>query len=117
KTGNPHQYLVDGPIYVGDAYWDDEWKTILVGTLGAGGRGIFALDVTNPQSPEVLFELNEEDYPELGYILGQPLIAPMKDGSWAAIFGNGYHYESSSTSQLFVVDLSNPALTRVLDTG
>lgn len=48
----PHQYYVDGSPKAADAYIDvgngDEWRTILVGTLGAGGKGLFALDVTNP---------------------------------------------------------------------
>ena len=32
--------------YIGGA-----WKTILVGGLGRGGRGYYALDVTDPASP------------------------------------------------------------------
>src|SRR5690606_23039851 len=47
-----HQYYVDGSAVAGDAYIDadddngKEWRTVLVGTLGAGGEGIFAVDVT-----------------------------------------------------------------------
>lgn len=44
---NNHQYSVDGSPMTGDVY-DTAWKTLLVGTLGAGGRGYFVLDVTNP---------------------------------------------------------------------
>lgn len=43
-----HRYFVDGPVFVGDIKDGATWKTILVGGLGAGGRGVFALDVTNP---------------------------------------------------------------------
>lgn len=42
-----HQYFVDGSPMTGDVF-DGAWKTLLVGTLGAGGRGYFVLDVTNP---------------------------------------------------------------------
>jgi type IV pilus assembly protein PilY1 len=45
-----HKYFVDGPIMVGDIKDGTEWKSILVGALGAGGKGIFALDVTNPSA-------------------------------------------------------------------
>jgi len=49
----PHRYFVDGPAKSADAYVNlgsgAEWHTILVGTLGAGGKGIFALDITNPE--------------------------------------------------------------------
>lgn len=44
---NNHQYFVDGSPMTGDVF-DSAWKTLLIGTLGAGGRGYFILDVTNP---------------------------------------------------------------------
>jgi type IV pilus assembly protein PilY1 len=43
-----HKYFVDGPVISADAKIDGDWRTVLVGGLGAGGRGIYALDVTNP---------------------------------------------------------------------
>lgn len=106
---NPHAYNVDGPLFVGDAYVHGQWRSILVGTLGAGGRGIFALDVTDPDSfsaEDVLLELTENDFPQLGHVLGQPLIAPVGD-SWKIVFGNGYGSEDSN-AHLFLVDLEDP---------
>src|SRR5690606_28650211 len=77
------------------------------GTLGAGGKGIFALDVTDPnQPPKVLFELNN-NIQHLGYVMKQPYIVPLKDGDgirWAVVFGNGYEAGSSA---LFWVDLED----------
>lgn len=120
RSDNPHQYLVDGSLYVSDAYINGSWKTILVGTLGAGGKGVFGLDVTNPNSPKVLFEFNGDDplfanAMSLGYVLGQPLIVPMKNNKWMAVFGNGYHSQGG-TSKLFIVNLETPANTYILDT-
>lgn len=116
-TGNPHQFVVDGPIAIGDVYINNGWKTIIVGTLGAGGRGIYALDVTT-EEPKVLFEISNSDFPQLGYVLGKPIIAPMKNGRFAVVFGNG---DSSGTfSSLFVVDIQDPfntSYTKVLSTG
>lgn len=43
-----HQYYVDGSPMTGDIKDGTDWKTLLVGTLGAGGKGYFILDVTNP---------------------------------------------------------------------
>lgn len=54
-----HRYFVDGSPLTGDAFLPPEndpdpnqpekyWKTLLVGTLGAGGKGYFILDVTQP---------------------------------------------------------------------
>ena len=106
---NPHAYSMDGKLFVGDAYINGAWKNILVGSLGAGGRGIFVLDVTNPDTfdaSDVLFELTEADFPGIGNITGEPLIAPTNDG-WKLIFGNGYNSQNTRAS-LFAVDLENP---------
>jgi len=111
---NPHRFIVDGPITVGDVYIGDEWRTIIVGAMGAGARGVYALDITDDK-PKTLWELSEKDYPQMGYVMGKPLIVPMKNGRWAAIFGNGSG--SGKTSSLFVVDIEDESKTEVLDTG
>lgn len=117
RNSNPHQYIVDGPISVSDVYINNAWRTIVVGTLGAGGRGIYALDVTDTV-PQVLFEIDENDFPQLGYVMGRPIIMPMDDGRWSVIFGNGD--SSGTTSQLFVVDIEDPfnlSRTSIIDTS
>lgn len=48
-----HRYFVDGSPMTGDIDistdpTNPKWRTMLVGTLGAGGKGYFVLDVTNP---------------------------------------------------------------------
>ncbi|RMA61257.1 type IV pilus assembly protein PilY1 [Acidovorax sp. 100] len=45
-----HRYYVDGSPMTGDIKDGSNWKTLLVGALGAGGKGYFVLDVTNPGS-------------------------------------------------------------------
>ncbi|MGB6100552.1 MAG: PilC/PilY family type IV pilus protein [Comamonas sp.] len=45
-----HQYYVDGSPMTGDVLDGSTWKTMLVGTLGAGGKGYFLMNVTNPAS-------------------------------------------------------------------
>lgn len=116
--GSLHQYLVDGPLFVGDAYLNNEWRTVLVGTFGAGARGLYALDVTDGAAPSIIFEFTEEDYPQLGYMLGQAQIAPLPDGTWAVVAGNGYHYSGSQTSQLVIINLETKAVRFInTDTG
>ncbi len=117
KASNPHNYIIDGPIAIGDAYVKGKWRSILVGSLGAGGRGIYVLDVSGDE-PEVLFELTSDNYPQLGYVLGKPIIVPMANNRWAAVFGNGDN--SGYDSHLFIVDLDDPlntSYTKVIDTG
>lgn len=52
NTNYDHRYYVDGSPQSGDidigTGGTADWRTYLVGTLGAGGRGFFVLDVTKP---------------------------------------------------------------------
>ena len=109
-----HRYYVDGPITISDVYDGSGWRTVLVATAGAGGRGAFALDITDPDDIDVLWEVNDlisgnaTIADNIGHVLGKPVIVPVRsaDGtsySWKAIFGNGYNSDSQ-TAALFVVD-------------
>lgn len=109
---NPHQFIVDGNLYVSDVYVGGSWKKYLVGSMGAGGRAIFGLDVTNPADPKLLFEFSSEDYPNLGFGMVDPVIAPFKGNKWYAIFGNG---SEGGKSSLFVVDLAAPTAPVVIE--
>ena len=60
-------YGIDGSPVVKDIFFDDtpndsvnnpRWRTILLSGLGSGGKGFFAIDVTNPSSPTHLFAIN-----------------------------------------------------------
>ncbi|MAM86104.1 pilus assembly protein [Marinobacter sp. UBA2678] len=118
-----HKYFLDGTPRVQDAYidkdgnGDPEWRTILLGTMGLGGKTIFALDVTDPGSfspaEDVLWEFTHAD---LGYGVTDPQIARLENGDWVAIFGNGYN-GASNESSLFVVDLSDGSLLKELETS
>jgi type IV pilus assembly protein PilY1 len=111
-----HRYFVDGTVRVVDLSVVGTPKRILVGSLGAGGRSVFALDVTNPGSFDTSDVLWEFTHPELGYNVGQPAIVKMSDGTTAAVFGNGYNSDSHR-AMLFVVNVDNGALIQVIDTG
>ncbi|MCF7750851.1 hypothetical protein KQ945_08835 [Bacillus subtilis subsp. subtilis] len=116
KDQVPHRYFVDGPLTVGDSYYGRAWHTTLVGTTGAGGRGVFALDVTTPGSfgtSSRLWEINDitgatpEIRDNIGHVLGKPVIVPVKSGNtvtWKAIFGNGYNSKNGK-AVLFIVDI------------
>lgn len=94
-----------------------EWHTVLVGGLGAGGKGIYALDVTDPTkftntgvsdtnpAKVVMWEFDSTDDADMGYLVNPPSIAKMNDGSWAVIFGNGYNSTASKTA-LFIVRIA-----------
>ena len=94
-----HRPYVDATPTIGDVFINNEWRTYLVGTLGAGGSGLYVLDITNP---EQLNENNannivkfEFDHKDLGYGFSRPQIAKLNNGKWAAILGNGYGNEKN----------------------
>ncbi len=114
-----HRYFVDGTPVAGDAWIGNAWKTVLVGSTGAGGRGYFALDIENPTSMNASKVLWEFTHNELGLAIGQATIARVGDagnGRWVAIFGNGYN-SNSHRARLFIVDLSDGTLLKAIDTG
>jgi len=86
-----HRYFVDGDVAIADVYMGGAWKTILVGTMGRGGPGIFALNITNPASPVFLWEksIADTNLDSLGRNIGRPVIAQVADGDWRVILGNG----------------------------
>lgn len=104
-----HRYFVDGEIAVADAYVSGGWKTILVGTLGRGGPGVFALDVTNPSNISLLWEKNGASIPQLGKNIGKPVIAQTSDGDWRVLLGNGPG-SSDEDAHLISIRLSDGAV-------
>ncbi len=109
-----HRYYVDGSPTVGDVFIKPksgaaDWRTVLVGGLNKGGRGYFALDVTDPSQFKesnaanlVLWEFTSTDDADLGHSYSQPSIVKMANGKWAAIFGSGYNNVSPGTGEGFV---------------
>mgnify|MGYP001032881717 CR=1 FL=1 len=55
-----------------DSYKDaDEWRTVLMAAQGEGGRGITALDVTDPSNISYLFGFHEDT---MGYTTSVPIM-------------------------------------------
>jgi type IV pilus assembly protein PilY1 len=104
-----HNFFVDATPGTGDLFYNGTWHTWLVGGLGAGGAAIYALDVTNPgafsesgTTPQTVVqgEWNSSTITcvnvttgcgiDLGNTFGTPQLRRLHNGSWAAIFGNGF---------------------------
>ena len=113
------------------------WRTILVSGLNGGGRGYFALDVTNPAAPTLLWEFNAPNLGigvNLGYTFGNPLITKMLDGRWVVLLTSGYNNGTygrklndgtfvnnnpvgDGGGYVYVVDASSGTVLKVLSTG
>lgn len=123
-----HRYFVDGTAALGDAYIGSSWRTMVVGTMGAGGRTVFALDVTNPAAVGTASVRWEFGYApvdctpgvsacrEMGFGITKPRIVRMSDGTWAAVFGNGVNSDTHRP-RLFVVNLANGSLIHSIGLG
>lgn len=114
-----HRYLVDGVISEGDAYLGGGWKTLIMGTGGAGPKSLFVLDVSDPSAitaGNVLFEITPAEEPDLGHILAGGIIAPTKAGKWVVIVGNGYESKNHQ-SAILIFDASTGSLVSKLKTG
>jgi type IV pilus assembly protein PilY1 len=110
-----HRFYADlSPTYA-DAGVNGVWKSVIVGGNRAGGRSVFALDVTDPSAflnnnnsaeSTVMWEFT---HPDMGGSYSRPQIAQMNNGRWAAIFGNGYNRNDNDghdgEAKLFVVYL------------
>ena len=112
-----HRYFVDGEMTVADVYFatEDKWKTILIGTLGAGGinkartgtnNAVFALDITDPTSVKLLWEKNSTDIPALGINLGKPVIIQDSANNWKVVLGNGPN-SSDEKAHLISINIAN----------
>ena len=128
SSGYVHQYFVDGPITVEDIQDSGgNWKTALVGTLGSGGKAVYALDITDPVlsggtpaakevdlASKVLWEYTDAD---LGYVHGEVAVAKMANGEWAAIFGNGYNNTGTGKAAVYVVNADTGVLIKKFNVG
>jgi type IV pilus assembly protein PilY1 len=103
-------------------------QAILVGGLGKGGMGYFALDITNPNAmgeDQVLWEFPRQatlaaDVEDMGYSYSKPVVVQSmstKIGeSWIVIFGNGYN-SASGKSVLFILEAASGDVIRKIEAG
>lgn len=118
-----HQFYVDGSPVVRDVFINNEWRTVLVGTLRAGGKSLFALDITDPSNIKILWEYNNGDDitansnepSDIGYSFPTPSIAKLHTGDWAVITGNGYDSDSQR-AVLLIIDIETGSLIKKVPT-
>jgi type IV pilus assembly protein PilY1 len=134
-TNFSFQPSVDGTPVSRDVYFgsgsSQGWHTILVAGLRYGGRGVYALDITDASAGEaspgakVLWEFNNTSTggANLGYTFGRPNIGRLASGQWVVLVPGGYlpngskdAAASNNFSSLFVLDAQTGALIREIKT-
>ena len=98
-------------------------------TKGLGYSSYFALNVTDPNNPSLLWEFSN---PDLGFSTSGPAVirigAAGTNGKWFAVFASGptgpidttnhqFLATSDQNLKLFVLDLYTGSLVRTIDTG
>lgn len=110
-----HRYYVDGTPRISDAWLGSKWATVVVGSTGAGGKSIFALDVTdvsgkNSMGPgRVMWEFT---HPEMGYTIGQPAIVALPNKKFGVIVSSGYHDEVPDEGYVWVLDINDGSIIK-----
>lgn len=127
KPNFVHRYLVDASPIHGDVDFkntkdststENDWRTILVGGLGKGGKGYYAIDITKPNTWEsqavvagkVLWEFTDAN---MGYSFGDPIIAKTPQFGWTVILPSGYNNGSGDRhGYIFLVNPRNGSLLK-----
>lgn len=129
--GNPsfeHRYYVDATPLVFDVDFrrtsgqaaatasESDWRSVLIGGLGKGGRGYYAIDVTNPTqwttetavAGKVLWEYTDST---MGYSYGDARVVKTAKHGWTAIIPSGYNTPDGSAA----LHLVNPKTGALLE--
>jgi type IV pilus assembly protein PilY1 len=132
-----HQFTVDGSPEVADVKIGGQWRSVLVAGLNAGGRGYYALDVTDPANPAALWELcadpavcsGDNFDADIGLSFGSAQIGTWKDAAqvehWVAFLSSGYNNipgidgvaGGSGQGYLYVVDIATGKVLAKVSTG
>ena len=149
SLGNPgfvHHYMVDGTPTVSDVDFSRvpsitkakqnpvvstyDWRSVLIGGLGKGGKAYYAIDVTDPVSmavstsgateinsaSKVLWEFSNSTTDmsgELGFTYGDPLVMKTKKYGWVVVFTSGYNNGDGKGYFFFVNPKTGALLEKV----
>jgi type IV pilus assembly protein PilY1 len=135
KTPFVHHFYADGSPVVSDvdfantngAGGSGNWHSVLIGSLGKGGAGYYALDVTDPTgvasspgpkpatqaSSFVIWEFTD---PDMGYTYGDATVVKTKKYGWVVLLTSGYN-NPSGVGKIYIVNPTNGSLLQTLSTA
>lgn len=105
--------FVDGPLAIQDLYTGG-WRTMLVGGLRTGGKGYYALDITNPTGSATdiaMWEFTDANDADMGYSFGRAQLVRANNGQWVVIVSNGYN-STGEKAVLYVLDAGNGSVIK-----
>ncbi|WP_076999888.1 PilC/PilY family type IV pilus protein [Variovorax sp. KK3] len=137
QLGNPnyeHRYYVDatplafdidfnnaGGTFTSTSAATSDWRTVVIGGLGKGGKSFYAIDVTNPAGmtteaivkTKVLWEFTDNT---MGFSFGAPLVVKTAKYGWVVVFTSGYN-NSDGYGYVYFVNPRNGQLLEKVRTG
>lgn len=144
QLGNPdydHRYYVDaspksfdidfntaGGTFTTSANGNGaDWRTVLIGGLGKGGKGFYAIDITDPASmttedvvkTKILWEFTAATAgvgDTLGFSFGAPMVLKTKKYGWVVVLTSGYN-NGDGFGYIYFVNPRNGTLLEKVQTG
>ena len=109
-----HRYYVDGTPRVSDVWLGTGtgWRTMVVGTTGAGGNSVFALDVTDPGSMSRDSVMWEFTHPRMGFTLGQPALVALPNNQFGVVVSSGFHDSEQTNGKVWVLNAANGSVIK-----
>ncbi|GAA4031312.1 pilus assembly protein [Actimicrobium antarcticum] len=97
------------------------WRSVLIGGLGKGGKGYYAIDVTDPSAwtsegelaKKVLWEFTDSD---MGYSYGDANVFKTQKYGWVVVLTSGYN-NADGVGYFFIINPANGALLEKISTG
>ncbi|MDY7506775.1 pilus assembly protein [Ralstonia wenshanensis] len=104
-----------------------DWHTMLIGGLGKGGKGYYALDITDPTTittetalaGKVMWEFGgpaNAQQGTLGFTYGDPIVVKTKKYGWIVAVPSGYN-NADGMGWLFILNPTTGALLESISTG
>ena len=119
------KYYVDGLLAVAPVVDGSTKRTMLIGGLGSGAKGLYGLDVSNPTPTDeaaatamAKFEITEAStgYANLGNVFGAPQIVKLNTGATVVLVPNGVN-STAGVASLFVINATTGALVAEIAAG
>ncbi|WP_342116174.1 pilus assembly protein [Pseudoduganella sp. OTU4001] len=128
-----HIFTTDGSPELGDVIIEGKWRTVLVAGLNGGGRGFYALDVTEADKGIIkpLWELcasatvcASHNDPDIGLTFGNPQFG-MWNNKWVVLLTSGYNNApgvdgvgtGDGKGYLYIVEVATGNILKKVSTG
>jgi type IV pilus assembly protein PilY1 len=114
---NAHQFYIDSSPRAYDVFFGGAWRTIIVNGERGGGNYYFAVDVTDPADPQILWEMTD---PGMGNTWSRPEIGWVRISGvekFVAFVGGGYSTTDDVGNTFYVIDVQDGSILRKFTIG